>query len=76
MPWRSRHISGRELSVKFSDVEPLETHRTVELEASILHLALDRKLDNINKFERAFDSNIILREAINAKKSRNKKKCY
>ena len=67
----SGRIAGREPSVNLADVEPLENHDTVDSEASLLNLALDRKSDNEDKFEHAYSDNDMLQESINTQKSIN-----
>ena len=64
-------IAGRELSVIFVDVEPLQNHGTIDSEVSLLHLALDAKSEDAEKFESTCGENPMLQEAINVQKSRN-----
>ena len=68
---RSRRIAGREPSANFVDVEPLENHGTMDSEVSLLHLALDAKSEDADKFEPTCGDSPMLQEDINAQKSRN-----
>ena len=61
----------REPSVSFADVESLKPHSTIDSKESLIHLAFDRKSEDVDKFERTSDDNDMLKESINAQKKRN-----
>ena len=72
LPRRSRRIAVLELLVSFADTEPLENHRTVDSEASLLHMVLCTKSVITDPSQRTSGSNNMLIEVAIMQRNSNK----